>query len=213
MFKNLIFIFGLFLITNQANAQKIYISGGMGLNYSTMETLNDYLRYNWGFNNRKDESHSAIEFFAAVGSNLTYNVLFEASFGYSLNSFNKNSGLGSYQFEYSFYLPEFLILYDLPSKFYGFQLGAGIGYYLGKVDEIPIGTTQTRTEETKGLGFQLKSVFYTSFSKDLVIEISANYRKAFLNDLSNFNMNIFPYQPLNLSFNSLGIKLGVRYFL
>ncbi len=213
MLKSLSFFISLILVFNKLTAQDIYVSGGMGLNNVTMESLNDYLRYNSGFNNRRDDAHTAIEFYSAVGSKISYNVLLEASFGYSLNSFSKSALLGTYQLEYVFYLPEFMFIYDIPYNYYGFQFGAGFGFYLGSVSETQYGTMLKVTEETKGWGFQLKSVFYAALSRNLSAEIIANYRNSFLNDLYIFEINTTPARPLNLSFNSLGIKLGVRYFL
>ncbi len=203
------------LIIGKSEAQEFYLSCGMGLNYKTIEKLNDYLHYNWNFNNRRDDSHSEIEFYALVGSNLTPNFSIETSFGFSLNSFSNNYGIGNYQFEYVFYYPEANFLYDLKFPFYGFQFGFGAGYILGAVNETQPGSLQKLTEETKGLSFQIKSVVYTALSHQLYVDLGLNYRMAFLNDLSmyNFLINRQPYEQLNLSFNSFGIKLGVRYQL
>lgn len=204
----LIFIFSFV----ELRGQEFYLSGGMGLNYVTMEKLNDYLHYNWNFNNRRDDSHSEIEFFALAGTNLTTNFSLETSFGLSLNSFSNNYGIGIYQLEYVFYYPEINFLYTLRYPFYGFQFGFGVGYILGAVDEMQPGTVQKFTEETKGMSFQIKSVMYTALSSQLYVDIGLNYRMAFLNDLSMM-INRQPYENLNLSFNSFGIKLGMRYQL
>lgn len=199
----------------QIKGQEFYVAGGMGLNFVTMERLNDYLHYNWNFKNRRDETHSAIEFYALVGTNLLPNTTVETSFGVSVNSFTNNFGIGIYQFEYTFYFPEINFLYDLNYTHYGFQFGFGLGYILGSVDEIQPNTIQKITEETKGLNFQIKSAMYLALSYYLFADLSLNYRIAFLNDLlyDNFTINRQPYQKLNLSFNSFGIKLGVRYQL
>lgn len=203
----------LLFLSIKVNGQEYYASGGMGYNFVTMEKLNEYLHYNWGFNNRRDESHSAIEFYGLVGTNLLPNISIETSFGYTLNSFTNNFGLGIYQFDYSFYIPELSFLYDLNYGLFGFQAGIGFGYILGAVDETQPTTIQKITEETKGFAFNIKSIFYTSLSYTLQVEIGINYRQAFLNDLNfnNFLINRQPYEPLNLSFNSLGIKIGMRY--
>ncbi len=199
----------------QIKGQEFYVAGGMGLNFVTMERLNDYLHYNWNFKNRRDETHSAIEFYALVGTNLLPNTTVETSFGVSVNSFTNNFGIGIYQFEYTFYFPEINFLYDLNYTHYGFQFGFGLGYILGSVDEVQPNTIQKITEETKGLNFQIKSAMYLALSYYLFADLSLNYRIAFLNDLlyDNFTINRQPYQKLNLSFNSFGIKLGVRYQL
>ncbi len=194
----------------KGDGQESYAAGGMGYNFVTMEKLNDYLRYNWNFRNRRDESHSAIEFYALIGTNLLPNVSFETSFGYTLNSFTNNFGLGLYQLEYIFYIPEVSLLYDLNYGFYGFQAGIGFSYILGAVDETQPMTIQKVTEETKGFAFNIKSVFHTALSHTLQVEIGVNYRQAFLSNL-NFLINRQPYERLNLSFNSFGIKIGVRY--
>lgn len=196
----------------ETTAQNFYLSGGMGLNFKTMERLNDYLHYNWNFGNRRDDSHSEIEFFALVGSGLTPNFSIETSFGFSINSFSNNYGMGLYQLEYVFYYPEINFLYDLRFPFYGFQFGFGLGYILGAIDEIQPGTIQKLTEETKGISFQIKSVMYTGLSQKVFAELGLNYRMAFLNDLS-MTINRQPYEQLNLSFNAFGIKLGMRYQL
>lgn len=195
------------------NGQEFYASGGMGYNFVTMEKLNEYLNYNWGFRNRRDETHSAIEFYGLVGTTVLPNVSLETSFGYSLNSFTNKDGLGIYQFEYVFYIPEISILYDLDYTYYGFQAGIGFGYILGAVSETQPMMLQTITDETKGFSFNIRSVLYTALSYTLQVEIGAHYRLAFLNDLNsnNFYINRQPYESLNLSFNSFGIKIGVRY--
>jgi len=212
--KKIIFILLIYLSTSfqKGNGQEFYLAGGMGYNFVTMEKLNDYLRYNWNFRNRRDESHSSIEFYGLIGTNLLPNVSFETSFGYTLNSFTNNLGLGIYQLEYIFYIPEVNILYDLNYSYYGFQAGFGFGYILGAVEETQRTTIQKVTEETKGLAFNIKSVFYTALSHTLQVEIGVNYRQAFLSNL-NFLINRQPYERLNLSFNSFGIKIGVRYRL
>ncbi len=203
------------LCFSQVRAQEFYISGGMGLNYLTMEKLNDYLHYNWNFNNRRDDSHSAIEFYALIGSKFTSNFTMETSFGYSLNSFSNNYGMGIYQLEYIFYYPEINFLYELNYTHYGIQGGFGIGYVMGSVEETQPVVIQKIVEETSGFNFQLKSTVYVSLDKNLFVELGVNYRLAFLNSLSgyNFRINHYPYENLNLSFNSFGIKLGVRYKL
>lgn len=197
------------------NGQEFYLSGGMGLNYLTMEKLNDYLHYNWNFGNRRDDLHSAIEFYALAGTRLLPNFSLETSFGYSLNSFSNNYGIGIYQLEYTFYYPEINFLYSFTYPTYGFQAGFGFGYILGAVDETQPNTIQKITEETKGFDFQIKTLMFTALSTNVFVELGINYRKAFLNDLStiNFMINHQPYENLNLSFNSLGIKIGLRYQL
>lgn len=211
--KILVIIF--ILIYAPSRGQEFYLSGGMGLNYVTMEKLNDYLRYNWNFSTRKDDSHSAIEFYALVGTNLFPNTTIETSFGVSVNSFSNNFGIGIYQFEYTFYYPEINFLYDMNYTHYGFQFGFGVGYLLGGVEETQPTTIQKITEETKGIIFQIKTTLYAALSPNLFADIGINYRMAFLNDLilDNFVINRQPYQQLNLSFNSIGLKLGVRYQL
>lgn len=210
----LILVISLFSIA-QIKGQEFYAAGGMGLNFVTMERLNDYLHYNWNFKNRRDETHSAIEFYALVGTNLLPNTTIETSFGVSVNSFSNNFGIGIYQLEYTFYFPEVNFLYDLNYTHYGFQFGFGLGYILGSIDEIQPNTVQKIIDETKGLNFQIKSAMYLALSHQLFADLSFNYRIAFLNDLlnDNFTINRQPYQKLNLSFNSFGIKLGVRYQL
>ncbi|MCX7612398.1 MAG: hypothetical protein N2043_12510 [Ignavibacterium sp.] len=207
----------IFLVLNstQLFGQEFYISGGMGLNFVTMEKLNDYLHYNWNFKNRRDESHSAIEFFGLVGSNLFPNTSIETGFGVSVNSFSNNYGIGIYQLEYTFYYPEINLLYDLNYTHYGLQFGFGLGYVLGSIDEVQPTTLQKITEETKGFYFQIKSTAFIALSPNLFTDVSFNYRLSFLNDLSfdGFIINRQPYERLNLSFNSFGLKIGVRYIL
>jgi hypothetical protein len=193
--------------------QEFYISGGMGYNMVTMEKLNDYLHYNWNFRNRRDQTHSAIEFYGLIGTTLLPNVSVETSFGYTLNSFTNNYGLGVYEFEYVFYIPELNFLYDLNYGYYGFQAGFGIGYILGSANETQPMTIQKITETTKGFAFNLKSTFYASLSYTLQAEVGMSYRQAFMSDLmfDNFIITQQHNEQLNLSFNSFGIKLGMRY--
>lgn len=208
-------IFFCFINIAVLKGQEFYVSGGMGLNYISMEKLNDYLHYNWNFGNRRDDVHSAIEFYALVGTNFYPDISLETSFGYSLNSFSNNFGIGIYQLEYTFYFPELNFLYNFNYTHYGLQIGFGFGYILGGVNETQPNSTYKISEETKGFNFRLISVLYTALSNFLFVELGVNYRKAFLNDLflDNFKINHQPYESLNLSFNSLGIKLGMRYQL
>lgn len=211
--KYLIIPIFIFLSIVPVKGQEIYVSGGMGYNYITMEKLNDFLRYNWNFSNRRDDAHSAIEFYALVGSGIFPNVSLETSFGYILNSFSNNFGLGFYHLEYTFYVPEVSFFYDMNFHYYGIKAGFGLGYILGSVEETQPLTIQKFIEETKGYVFSIKSVFYSMLSQHLLVELGVNVRQAFMNDLisSNFKINRQPYDQLNLTFNSFGIKIGMRY--
>ncbi len=212
--KKIFHITFVFILINSLSlkAQEFYVSGGMGINYAQMEKLNEYLHYNWGFQNRRDDQHAAVEFYALAGTILNPNVSFETSFGYTLNSFSKNYGFGFYELSYAFYLPEVNLNYLLAYTHYGFSFGFGIGYYLGSVEEKNPGVSFRYIEETKGIAFQIKSTAYTQLSEDLFVELTANYRQSFLSDLSpSFIINKETSEVLNLSFNSLGLKIGMRY--
>lgn len=206
----------LFLLFNflSVKAQEFYVSGGMGINYLQMEKLNEYLYQNWGFQNRRDDQHAAVEFYVLAGTLLTPNVSLESSFGYTLSSFSKNYGLSFYELDYAFYLPELNLNYNLNYVHYGFTFGFGLGYYLGSVEEKNPGFSDRYVEETKGLAFQIKSTAFTQLSEDLFVELTANYRQSFLSDLSpSFIINKGTSEVLNLSFNSIGLKIGMRYQL
>lgn len=203
----------LFSLSIKGFSQRFFISGGMGLNYLTMENLNDYLTYNWGFKNRRDDSHGAIEFSTHFGSVIKKKFLIELGLNYSTNSF-QNESSGFYQFEYTIYYPEIIFSYVYNYLLSGIQFGVGYTYYFIDVNETRPTTTLQLKSNSKGQGISIKSVFFAPVGEKFFVELTGQLRWVFFEDIeSEYFVIREKERKLNLSYNSIGLKLGIRYYL
>lgn len=201
--------------SNIFGQKNLNISAGMGLNYYLMENLNDYLSYNWGFNNRKDDFNGAVDFFGSIGFDLSQNYSIDLDLSYSINSFNKAIGAGTYEFAYSLLMPALVIIHHLMQNGYRISIGAGGGYYFANVSERIPSSFSLGDFSSGGFGLIAKVDGISAISTSLFILINLNARYTSLSDVSNdaqsLVINKTNKENLNLSFTSFGLRLGMRY--
>lgn len=187
----------------------------MGLNYYQMEKLNDYLSYNWGFSNRRDDYHRAVEFFGSTGFDIFENYSLDFEFAYSINSFNNSFGVGSYEFEYSMVMPSLLFNYFSSGSGYRFIFGAGGGYNYARVDEKIPGNNEFTRYNSKGFIVKFKVEANTTIGTNLFVSIAGDLRFGYMSDVASdktiLKVKMFDDSNLNLDFHSLGLKIGLKY--
>ncbi|MBU2585938.1 MAG: hypothetical protein KKH32_11495 [Bacteroidetes bacterium] len=217
MYRNILYsIIILTTLSTNGLAQKNFnISAGMGLNYYLMESLNDYLSYNWGFNNRQDDFNGAVDFFGSFGFDLSSDYSIDLDVSYSINSFNTSVGTGSYEFAYSLIMPSLILNYHFGQNGYRISFGAGGGYHFADVSEKIPGSISTSEFSAKGFGFMIKADGISAISSNLFILINVNARYNSFSDVLNGSQSLIINKPskekLNLSFTSMGLRLGMKY--
>jgi hypothetical protein len=206
----------LLTVLSNALAQKNFnVSSGMGLNYYLMESLNDYLSYNWGFNNRKDDFNSAVDFFGSFGFDLSSDYSVDLDISYSINSFNRSAGVGSYEFAYSLIMSSLILNYHLGQNDYRVSIGAGGGYHFASVREKIPSSISFADFGSKGFGLMIKADGISAISSNLFILVSVNARFNNFSDLLSGTqflvINKTNKENLDLSFTSIGLRLGMKY--
>ncbi|MCX8009694.1 MAG: hypothetical protein N3A61_00945 [Ignavibacteria bacterium] len=213
---NLIFLI-LILITSISKSQnRLSISAGMGLDYNSSSSLNNYLSSNWNFINNESDFTTAVEFSGTVSYDISNQYLIELDLGYSINSFMKDFPSGRYELKYNVIMPNLVFCYFIQAKGYRFAFGGGGGYHFVNLTEKIPGSTIEEDYSSKGLGLKLKAEGNTAISDNFYVLISADFKIDFLSNVSNENKTLViksNSEKFKMSFFGFGLKLGIKYFI
>lgn len=202
-------LFFLIIISAYSFAQKENeIRGSMGIDFVSVPDLKDYLERN--YTDILADFSSSVNFSFGYGRMITKSSQLEFEFGYLLNSYNENSGVGIYDLSYSQIMPSLLYNYVIDGKGFNFKFGGGAGVRILSITEKLPADPNQYDYSTFGLGFILRGIGNTSISQDVYAHIGADIRydlsgKPDENSMGNKIGNV------NFSSFSIGIRLGISY--
>jgi len=208
----------IFLTASNFASAQIEVNGGMGIEFTSAQSLNDYLTANGfvTFEERNTEFRTNVVFFIEGCKYINEN--FQLGIGYDLSIYSYNFAfpdLGTYKAEYEMHKPSLMAYYVIPGKGYNFKLGGGIGVrYITLTETIPTlgGTEYSST----GMGFLFKAVGNTTLGQNLYAQIGGALGFDFPgvpdNNGDSFSYNNEEQKKVNINSFSAGIRLGLTYY-
>jgi hypothetical protein len=198
----------------ELNAQ-VDVSAGMGINFSSTASLNDYIN---SINHISQVSsfNSNIEFFGEVGYNYSKSMIIGLDYAFSIYSYtNSNSDIGNYEISYNQHSPTVMAYYVLRGNGYKFKFGGGLGLRYVLLKETLQLSTQAKDYSTFGFGILLKAEGNTAISNYVYATIAVTLRLDYPGVPKN-NGNSLTYSPssiqnVNVNAVSGGIRLGLLY--
>ncbi len=192
------------------------LSLSMGLDFKSASSYRDYI--NSGFapsNDKLSTFSSSINFSGEVGYQISESFQLAIEYSILLDSYNTAvAPAGVYEISYSVQRPSLISYYVINGNGYKFKFGGGIGPRFVSLEEKIISSTQY---SASGLGFLLKADGNTLLSGNLYALIGMDLRYDLPGELKTedgkFIENYGTGEKVNLNTLSIGIKLGIAYFL
>ncbi len=213
--KNIFIAMCLFFLVDTALPQ-LQARAGMGINFSSMPSLKDYINQNYApFSNQVGSFHSAIIFSGEVDYSLTnqYQIGFEAA--YQLSSFTYNYEIGQYELVYNIIMPTFIGYYVMAGKGFEFKFGAGLGLRFLSVDETHPPLRSSANYKSTGFGLVLRGDGNTLLGGNFYANIGADIRYDLNGEPESGSVKIINNaieETVNFNSLSFGIRLGITYF-
>ena len=194
---------------------KGYVPGGMGINFSSTASLNDYINA-LNPTNRISTFNSNIEFYGEVGYNYSNNMIFGLDYSYSIYSYNNDYyGIGKYEIAYNLHSPTLMAYYVLKGEGYKFKFGGGLGIrYLLFKQTLPQSNVPS-DYSTTGFGILLKAEGNTALGKNvfatIAVTLKLDYPGVPKNGGKPLSFNDANIQEVDVNSISGGIRLGLLY--
>lgn len=208
--KRLVFI-ALMLSSSLLFAQ-VDVSAGMGINFLSQSSVNDYINAGWGSasGNKEGTFVSSVEFFGEAVYTITPSFQLGVEYAQSIYSYTTNYG-GKYDFSYNLHKPSVVAYYVIPGKGYKFRFGGGLGARIGDVKE----TIQLeRSYSASGWGLLARIEGNTSLGGNVYAYIAGDMRYDLPGDIKDGDnyLGEITGETVNLNQLAFGVKLGVSYF-
>lgn len=186
----------------------------MGLNFSAMPSVKDYINENFAGANQLNSFNSAVEFAFEAGYELNEKYQAGLEVGYETNSFTFTFFPTNYVFDYALFSPSLIGYYMIKGDGYKFKFGAGGGPRFISVEETKY-TNQPIKYSSTGAGIVLKADGQTRLSDIFYAYIGVDLRYNLCGEPKDNNSNHIIYKGDNINIKSLsaGIKLGVSVIL
>jgi hypothetical protein len=213
--KNILCAVLLFLCADTALPQ-FQARAGMGINFSTMPSLKDYLNQNYApFSNQLGSFHSAIIFSGEVDYSLTHKYQIGIETAYQLSSFTYNYDIGQYELIYNIIMPTIVGYYVIAGPGFEFKFGTGFGLRFLTVDETLPPLRSSAVYKSTGFGIVLRGDGNTLLGGNIYANIGADIRYDFNGEPDSGGIKINNKaigETVNFNSLSFGIRLGVTYF-
>ncbi len=190
---------------------QIDLSAGMGINFSSTASLNDYLS---AVNNQDIASFSSnIEFFGEAGYLWKENFQVGLDYSVSIYSYSNDfSDYGKFELDYNMHSPTFMAYYVLEGEGYKFKFGGGVGpRYISCNQTLPLLTTSLNYTSW-GFGTLLKAEGNTALSENVYALIAFSLKLDFPGTPKNDGKSLYRSSGIkDVDFNSFsaGIRLGI----
>jgi hypothetical protein len=204
----------LVLLTFKIYSQ-IDISGGMGINFSSTSSLNDYINA-LNPTNRLSTFNTNIDFFGEVGYSYSPKMIIGLDYSYSIYSYtNDYYGIGKYEIKYNQHSPTLTAYYVLKGVGYKFKFGGGLGIrYLLLKQTLPQSNIPS-DYSTVGVGVLLKAEGNTALSDKVFATIAftlkLDYPGVPKSNGESLSMDTGGISNVNVNSISGGIRLGILY--
>lgn len=207
----------IFLFVGSSSYAQVDVAAGMGIDFTSISTLQDYININFApSNNQIPTFHSSFVLFSE--GNYSLNKKFQLGFEYvyTLYTYNTNVGvLGLYDISLVQHKPSVIVYYVFSGKGYRFKFGGGLGPRIGSLTErLPNNVAKTNYT-AYGVGYVIKAEAHTLLSRNFYAMIGGDIRldypgipkhnnKALYNSISNMDVNVNSF--------TVGVKLGISYY-
>jgi len=214
--KKLLFITIVFISNTIAFAQ-IELKGVMGIYFSSIPSMQDYINQSGlASNNQLSSFVSSVMFAGEAG--IFINPGFETSLeaAYQLYSYTNGSSQGQYELTFSNLMPTVFAYYVLAGTGYNFKFGGGLGVRFVNVDESLPATGFTTTYNSVGYGIVGRIEGNTLLGSSIYANIGADIRYDVNGEPENNGTPLYNnLQKENVNFNafSLGVRLGITYII
>lgn len=209
-------LFAIIIFAANQSFSQTEIKAGMGINFLSMPSVQDYINQNFAPSNEQIGSFGAAVIFAAEAGYF-FNNEFEITIElpYQIYSYSKAISFGQYELAYNSFLPSVLAYYVLFGKGYNFKFGGGAGPRFISVTEKQMWNGTERDFNSTGFGLLLRLEGNTLLGENLYANIGLDMRYDVNGEPEDVNGNkLFNnVQKENVNFNTLtfGLKLGVSY--
>ncbi|MCX6152128.1 MAG: hypothetical protein NTX22_16500 [Ignavibacteriales bacterium] len=204
----------LFFVSIELNAQ-IDISAGMGINFSSMASLNDYISA-LNPSNQLTTFNSNVEFYGEVGYLYSNSFLLALDYSFSIFSYtNQYAGIGKYELAFNQHSPTVMAYYHIKGDGYKFKLGGGLGLRYVSLSETLPQSNSSKNYTATGFGILLKAEGNTSIGKNIYATIALilkmDYPGVPKSGGTSLSYNPSSIQDVNVNAVSGGIRLGILY--
>lgn len=209
----------LLLLISFSEAQNIYnkkllsFTVGMGLDYVTTPSLNDYFKTDVPYSN-KDSIKTfsvGVEFFGGLEYQISGNASLKADYSYFIRSITYNYYLSNYEFDYYVHQPYLMGYYIVGHKNSQFKFGGGFGYHFAGL-EINNGNSK-RNYHSNGLAYKGEVIFSAKLGKKMSTYASGYFQGNILSPLKDSNgskfTSYFNSNDVTLSSFGVGIRFGL----
>lgn len=186
----------------------------MGIDYKSIPTYRDYINYNFApVNNKLKSFNTSVNFSSEVG--YLINQKFQLGLEYSLiiDSYSTVFSTGGiYDISFVMHRPSLIGYYVISGNGYKFKFGGGLGLRTASLNEEIITKTNYKTN---GIGLLAKAEANTLLSGNFYVLMGFDFRYDFTKDLETTTgkkiVNLVNNENVNLTYISVGIKIGVTY--
>lgn len=206
--KSKLLLLSLFIYSSSLFAQ-IDISAGMGIDFVNSSSLKDYANFNFPSSEKISTFNSAVEFFVEGDYTLSENYQIGLEYSYLLFSYSANT----YEISYGHHRPTLVGYYVIPGPGYKFKFGGGIGYRIVDLEEKIF---SSKNYSSSGVGFLLRAQGHTSLGGNLYANVGIDFRYDMPGEPKDGDTYIIDpgiNENVNINSLSIGIRLGVSYFI
>ncbi len=203
-------------VTFVASEPKLNIYAGMGIDYITTPSFNDYLKSEI-FHSNTDSVKAftiGLEFFGGIEYNLNKKISLRLDYSYLTRSLSYKYFYFNYDYFYYLHQPYFMGSYNINYKNSQLKLSVGSGILLGTLYIENSPSVKTSYKST-GLGVKGEILFVTKLSDNLSSYISGIITGNFMGKLKDRNGNILQssqeHQEAGLSGFGVGLRIGLQY--
>jgi hypothetical protein len=214
--KKLLFI-TIILISNTFAFAQIELKGVMGIYFSSIPSMQDYINQSGlASNNQLSSFVSSVMFAGEAGVFISPDFETTLEVAYQLYSYSNGSTDGQYELTFSNLMPTVFAYYVIAGTGYNFKFGGGLGARIVNVDESIPATGITKTYNSVGYGIVGRIEGNTLLGGSVYANIGADIRYDVNGEPENNGTPLRNnLQKENVNFNafSLGVRLGITYII
>jgi len=210
-------LFCMLLLVYSTSYSQIRIRASMGVDYVSTPSLYDYINQNYSASsNDLGSFKAAVNFSGEIDYAVTENYEVGIDFAYRLYSYTTSFGLQKYEMAYYNLMPDIVNYYVINGDGYQFKFGGGVGLRFLSVDETLPTINTADSYSSSGFGFLIRGTGNTRIGTDLYANINFDARYD-INGEPEYNgkkiTNNVTKTPVNFNSLSIGLSLGLTYFL
>jgi len=208
--------FYIIIFLSTAAFGQIDLSAGMGINFTSFASLNDYIS---AVNSQDLASFSSsVEFFGEAGYLLKDNFQVGLDYSISIYSYtNEFYGMGKFEFDYNLHSPTLMAYYVIKGEGYKFKLGGGAGLRYIVCDQTLPQSTLSETYSSVGFGTLLKAEGNTALGPNVYALIAFSLKLDFPGTPKNsgkpLSYNSSGINEVDINSFTAGVRLGIMYTL